>query len=63
MPANARTRGLLPPDATRLGEVPLSDGEVTRVVRVRGPAGPVEAFAAMTAAERGVIVADALARP
>jgi hypothetical protein len=60
---NNRTRGLLPPDPRRLGEEPLADGEVTRVMRVRGPSGPVEAFGAMTAWERGRIVAEALTRP
>jgi hypothetical protein len=60
---NNRTRGLLPPDPRRLGEEPLADGEVTRVMRVRGPSGPVEAFAAMTAGERGAWLARAFMPP
>jgi hypothetical protein len=47
----------LRPNPHTLGVEELSDGEVTRVVRVRGPAASVDAFAALTAAERGVIVA------
>jgi hypothetical protein len=47
----------LRPNPNTLGVEELSDGEVTRVVRVRGPAAAVDAFAALTAAERGVIVA------
>lgn len=36
---------------------PLAEGEVTRIVRVRGPADAVHAFAALTASERGAVVA------
>jgi hypothetical protein len=50
----------LRPNPHTLGVEELSDGEVTRVVRVRGPAAAVESFAALTAAERGMIVARVL---
>lgn len=52
-----RTRHLRPNPHT-LGVTTLADGEVTRVVRIRGPADAVDAFAALTAQERGRIVAS-----
>jgi hypothetical protein len=58
-----RTRGLLPPDPRRLGEEPLADGDTTRVMRVRGPTALVDAFAALTAAERGAWLARAFTPP
>ena len=58
--ATNRTRGLMPPDATRLGEVPLSADEVSLVMRMRGPRDALERFASMTAAERGEIIARVL---
>jgi hypothetical protein len=59
MPSN-RTRGLLPPDPRRWGEEPLADGEVSEMVRVRGPAATVRAFKALSAVERGACIAKGL---
>ena len=50
-----RTRHLRPNPHT-LGVTTLAAGEVTRVVRVRGPAAVVDAFAALSPEERGALV-------
>ncbi len=52
----SRLRGLRPGDPVT-GAAPVAPDEVTRVVRVRGPVEAVEAFAALTASERGALVA------
>lgn len=52
---SASHRGLHPNPHT-LGVEPLAKGEATRVVRVRGKARAVDAFADLTAAERGELV-------
>lgn len=56
MLSNSRTRGLLPPDPRRFGQLPLDAGDISVVVRIRGPADALRAFAALTAAERGALV-------
>lgn len=58
---NNRTRGLLPPDPRRLGEEPLAAGEASEVVRVRAQADTLADFRSLSAAERGVLIARALA--
>lgn len=53
----------LRPNPHTLGVESLAEDEVSVVVRVRGPAEAVRAFAALTAAERGVIVARVMLPP
>jgi hypothetical protein len=55
-----RTRHLRPNPHT-LGVEVLADGEKSETVRVRGPAAVVDAFKALSAAERGALIAKALA--
>jgi hypothetical protein len=60
-PPSNRTRGLLGPDPRRLGQEPLDEGEVSEMVRVRAPADTVRAFKALSATERGAVIARGMA--